>query len=811
MAGGIVQDPGTGVSSPIVDTDRLTREGQLRDQQVIKVALGATGVVDKILDAGQKTMAGSLPVAIASDQGAIPVTDNAGSLTVDAPTATPVPAAITTTADVLVKPGDSVNNAIRVNIVAGAGSGGTSAVDNSVFTGGTTNVTPMGAIFDATPPTITDGNVGAPRMSSTRILLVDGSGATQPVSGTVAATQSGAWSLSANQSVNVAQINGITPLMGNGVTGTGSQRVTIASDNTAFSVNATASQATAANLNAEVQGDAASGAAKSGNPVQIGGVFNTTQPTVTTGQMVEAQSTARGAQIVATGVDTFAVTASQATAANLKAEVVGTKTNNAAAPGATNVGALTAVATAAAPTYTEGNLVGLSTDLAGALRTAGGAGGTQYTEDAVAATDPIGTQPVMTRRDTPTALVSANLDVVSQQGTNFGAAYVQVVTSGGAFVDAFGGSGGTAQADKSAFTEGTTNFTPVGGVFNETITADPTEDQAAAARITAKRAIHVNLRGSTGLELGVSGGSLFMKGALSHDSAGSGVEPLAIGGYANAAAPADVSADLDIVRAWFLRNGAQATVITAAGALIGGDAANGLDVDITRSVLPTGASTLAEQQTQTTSLQLLDDVVIADNAAFTDGTTKLDMAGFIFDETAGTALTENDAAAARVDSKRAIVVTLEDTTTRGTRAAVTANGLQVQQATAANLNATVTVVPATSNGLSMSHTVSAASTNATSLKASAGKVYAVQVFNLNAAARYFKLYNKASAPTVGTDTPVKVIMIPGNTAGAGAIACEWTNGLDFTTGIAWALTTGITNADTGAVAASEILVEIDYK
>lgn len=37
---------------------------------------------------------------------------------------------------------------------------------------------------------------------------------------------------------NEAQINGVTPLMGNGTTGTGSQRVTIASDNTAFSVNA---------------------------------------------------------------------------------------------------------------------------------------------------------------------------------------------------------------------------------------------------------------------------------------------------------------------------------------------------------------------------------------------------------------------------------------------------------------------------------------------------------------------------------------------------------------------------------------------
>lgn len=45
--------------------------------------------------------------------------------------------------------------------------------------------------------------------------------------------------LSANQSVNNAQIGGVAPLMGNGITGTGSQRVTIASDNTAFNVIAT--------------------------------------------------------------------------------------------------------------------------------------------------------------------------------------------------------------------------------------------------------------------------------------------------------------------------------------------------------------------------------------------------------------------------------------------------------------------------------------------------------------------------------------------------------------------------------------------
>jgi hypothetical protein len=49
----------------------------------------------------------------------------------------------------------------------------------------------------------------------------------------------------------------------------------------------------------------------------------------------------------------------------------GIKSGNAAAPDATNLGAIPAIATAAAPTYTEGNLVFLSTDLAGALRIAG--------------------------------------------------------------------------------------------------------------------------------------------------------------------------------------------------------------------------------------------------------------------------------------------------------------------------------------------------------------------------------------------------------------------------------------------------------
>lgn len=52
-------------------------------------------------------------------------------------------------------------------------------------------------------------------------------------------------SLAANQSVNIAQMNGVTTTMGNGASGTGVQRVTVASDSTGTSI---VTQATGTNL-----------------------------------------------------------------------------------------------------------------------------------------------------------------------------------------------------------------------------------------------------------------------------------------------------------------------------------------------------------------------------------------------------------------------------------------------------------------------------------------------------------------------------------------------------------------------------------
>lgn len=122
----------------------------------------------------------------------------------------------------------------------------------------------------------------------------------------------------------------------------------------------------------------------------------------------------------------------------------------------------------------------------------------------------------------------------------------------------------------------------------------------------------------------------------------------------------------------------------------------------------------------------------------------------------------------------------------------------------------VSTVPAATGGCSVTKVISAASTNATSVKASAGQVYGWYATNVNAAARYLKLYNKASSPTVGTDTPVMTIAIPGNTAGAGG-AVEFSNGIAFGTGIALAITTGVADANTGAVAADEIVINLIWK
>ncbi len=177
--------------------------------------------------------------------------------------------------------------------------------------------------------------------------------------------------------------------------------------------------------------------------------------------------------------------------------------------------------------------------------------------------------------------------------------------------------------------------------------------------------------------------------------------------------------------------------------------------------------------------------------------------------TAATSLGKaEDAAHASGDTGVMALAVRRDTAASGTSADgdyatlnVDANG---------RLHSNAVLSSTTTGGATPGKLVSAASTNATSVKASAGTLYMLTASNTNAAARYLKIYNKASAPTVGTDVPVYTFLIPGSSTGAGTNIPLPAQGIALGTGFALALTTGAADADTGAVAASEIVVNYAY-
>lgn len=141
-------------------------------------------------------------------------------------------------------------------------------------------------------------------------------------------------------------------------------------------------------------------------------------------------------------------------------------------------------------------------DSAGAELSVGG--GTQYTEDAAAAANPVGNIQMLVRTDTPATQVTTDGDNVAQRGTNYGAAYCQIVTSAGAYVDSFGGSGGTAMVDDAAFTPGTTQITPMGAMFDDVAPDSVNEGDGGVVRMSANRNLYVTLRDAAGNERGLN-------------------------------------------------------------------------------------------------------------------------------------------------------------------------------------------------------------------------------------------------------------------------------------------------------------------
>lgn len=112
-----------------------------------------------------------------------------------------------------------------------------------------------------------------------------------------------------------------------------------------------------------------------------------------------------------------------------------------------------------------------------------------------------------------------------------------------------------------------------------------------------------------------------------------------------------------------------------------------------------------------------------------------------------------------------------------------------------------------SPGVLVSRVVSANTTNSTSVKTKAGKVIGWKCSNVNAATRYLKVYDKAGAPNVGTDTPALTIGVP---PAGGDCYGLFPDGIDFTNGIGFGIVTGSADNDSTAPAAGEIVVNLFY-
>lgn len=102
--------------------------------------------------------------------------------------------------------------------------------------------------------------------------------------------------------------------------------------------------------------------------------------------------------------------------------------------------------------------------------------------------------------------------------------------------------------------------------------------------------------------------------------------------------------------------------------------------------------------------------------------------------------------------------------------------------------------------------ISAASTNAAVVKASAGRLYGIFLYNTTAAWKFVKLYNKATAPVVGTDVPVLIIGVPPN----GATELTHPVPVAFGTGIGIGITGASPDADVTATAVGDVVGHLQY-
>jgi hypothetical protein len=430
-----------------------------------------------------------------------------------------------------------------------------------------------------------------------------------------------------------------------------------------------------------------------------------------------------------------------------------------------------------------------------------------------------------------------------------------------------GGTGGTSMLDDAAFTPGGSSLTPAGFLADETGTDPVDEGDIGAARMNpTTRVQYVQLKDASGNDVAVGGGTQYTEGdtdasitgtaALWEDAgntlrAVSAAKPLPVAQTGELPAGTQNIGDVDVASLPADPLGANADAIVAAGAagslsaklrrvtqgledlktlivLAAGsarigkvtirNAADAADIDPlaegtftgrigeaqasptantvlarlktigdllagtltlgSHAVTNDGTFAVQESGAALTALQKIDDPVLVDDAGFTPGTSSVMMAGFAADETSTDSVDEGDAGAARMTLDRKQIVTLQPHTKGG-------------------------LTPF--NNLDVDETEDA-------IKASAGQLYELYLFNTTNAILYVKLYDDTVANVVvGTTAPVMTIPVPANNDldGAGVVR-NWPAGLAFANAITIAATTGVANNDTGAPAANALIASGGY-
>ena len=356
-----------------------------------------------------------------------------------------------------------------VAIISGAGSGGTAMVDDAAFTVATTSFTPTGGTYRATRDSVDSGDGGAFAMTATRALFtaIETPNGDSAMNDTIDAVKVAIYDSAGSQ---ISTFGGGTQYVED-VASAGGETMTLAGlvrqdtpvANTSAdgdytygktdsvgriwthigAVDGTVTISGAVTISGTPAVTVTSGSITADTELAVAAALadNTTNPTVTSvGTFPHWFDGTTWDRAIGNSVDGLKVNLgvdNDVTASQTGTWTVQPGNTPNTTPWLFSIHDGTTKATVRELGTNDALNVSICDSTGAQISTFGG--GTQYTEDVAAATDPVGTSVNLIRSDTPSALVSANGDNVAQRGTNYGAAYTQVVTSAGAFVDTFGG------------------------------------------------------------------------------------------------------------------------------------------------------------------------------------------------------------------------------------------------------------------------------------------------------------------------------------------------------------------------------------